>query len=100
MACHEQIKGTLMWIGISHEAALGPDGVEARHPASDQLVRIDLMAGIPYQPVVTKVECQMEGEAELDDPEIAREMSRSNAEHSNEFVTYLLGKLLQLEIGQ
>ena len=42
--------------------------------ARDQLVRIDLMAGVPDQPVVAKVERQMQGQAQLDDAQIRGEV--------------------------
>src|SRR5437588_1286342 len=55
MAGHEQIENTFLGIGITHEAATGADGVEAAKTAGHELMRIDLMAGVPNQAILREV---------------------------------------------
>ena len=54
VARHEQVVFALLRVGVAHQAALGADRVELRIAAGDQLVRIDLVARVPDQPVVRK----------------------------------------------
>ena len=54
MPRHEQIEFALCRVGVAHQATLGPDRVELRIAAGHQLVRINLMARIPNQPIVSE----------------------------------------------
>ena len=58
------------------------------------------MAGVPDEPVAAEVEGQVQGQAQLDDAEVAGEVGRADAEHAHQFVAHLLGELLQLRVGQ
>ena len=70
MAGHEQVVGRFVRVGEAHEAALGADRVEAVVAAGDELVRVDLVAGVPDEPVLGEVEGQVQGQAQLDDAEV------------------------------
>ena len=100
MAGHEQVVGAFVRIGIAHQPALGADGLELRVAARDQLVRIDLMAGVPDQAVLAEIEGQVQGQAQFDDAEVAGEMGRPNAQHAHQFVAHLLGELRQFRVAQ
>ena len=47
--------------------------------AGDELVRVDLVAGVPDEPVLAEVEGQVQGQAQLDDAEVAGEVGRADA---------------------
>ena len=51
VAGHEQVERALGRIGVTHQAPLGPDRVQAAGAAGDQLVGIDLVARVPDQAV-------------------------------------------------
>ena len=74
VARHEEVVFALLGIGVAHQAALGPHRMELRIATGEQLVRIDLVAGIPDQPVVEEIKRLMQREAELDDTQVRREM--------------------------
>ena len=77
MAGHEQVVGAFVRIGIAHQAAVGADRGKLAVAAGDQLVRIDLMAGVPDQPVAAEVERRVQGQAELDDAQVRSKMGRA-----------------------
>ena len=47
-----------------------------------------------------EVEGQVQGQAQLDDAEVAGEVGGANAEHAHQFVADFLGQLRQLGVGQ
>ena len=100
VAGHEQVEVALGRVGVAHQAAPGPDRVELGRAAGDQLVRIDLMTRVPDQAVLGKVIGQVQGQAELDDPEVAGEVSRPPADHAQELGAHLGGKLIELLVGR
>ena len=57
---HEQVERALGRVGVAHQAPLGPDRVQTRGAAGDQLVGIDLVAGVPDQAVLGEVEAQVQ----------------------------------------
>ena len=61
--------------GGLHGVAGLPDAFELAPPAGDDLVRVALMADVPYHSVVGRVEYPVDGESQLDDPEIRGEMA-------------------------
>src|SRR5947208_15788661 len=63
MAGHEQVVEALVWVGVAHQAALGANRLEAIVAARDELVRINLMPGVPDETVVCEVEGQMQSQA-------------------------------------
>ena len=81
VAGHEQVERAFGRVGVTHQAPLGPDRVQPVGAAGDQLVGIDLVARVPDQAVAGEVEGQMQGQAELDDAQVAGEVSRAAADH-------------------
>ena len=69
-------------------------------PAGDQLVGIDLVAGVPDQAVLGEVERQVQGQAELDDAEVAGEVRRAAADDADQLGAHLGGELLELGLRQ
>ena len=69
-------------------------------PAGDQLVGVDLVAGVPDQAVAREVEGQVQGQAELDDAEVAGEVRRAAADDADQLGAHLGGELLELGLGQ
>ena len=97
---HEQVERAFGRIGVAHQAPLGPDRVQLVGAAGDQLVGIDLMAGVPDQAVLGEVEGQVQGQAELDDAQVAGEVSRAAADHADQLGAHLGGELLELGFRQ
>ncbi len=83
-----------MWIGITHQSAARADGVELFVTSRDELVRINLVSGVPDEAVAAEVEGQVQGEAQLDDAEVAGEVGRPYAQDAHQFVAHLLGQFL------
>ncbi len=73
---HEQVEGAFGRVGVTHQTPFGPDRVQHGGPAGDQFVGINLMAGVPDQAVLSEVEGQVQGQAELDHAEVAGEVRR------------------------
>ena len=93
---HEQVVGALVGVWVAHQAALGPDRADAAEAAGDQLVRIDLVAGVPDQPVATEVEDLVQRQAELHDSQIGGKVGRTAGRHLAERFAHLGGELLEL----
>src|SRR2546421_403056 len=51
VAGHEQVVKAFVRIGVAHETAACADTVELREAAGDELVRINLMTGVPDETV-------------------------------------------------
>src|SRR3970040_2851508 len=60
--------------GIPRETPRVPEWLEPRRPTRDQLVNVRLMPNVPDEPVGGRVENAVQGEGELDNPEVRREM--------------------------
>ena len=103
MAGHEQVVQAFFRVGIAHRPAARADRLETRIAAGDELVRINLMPGIPDEAVLAEIERQVQGQAKFDDAEIAGKVSGPNAEDAHQFVAHLLrqvGKLLLRQLVQ
>ena len=100
VAGHEQVEGALGRVGVAHQAPLGPDRVQLVGAAGDQLVGIDLVAGVPDQAVLGEVEGQVQRQAELDDAEVAGEVGRAAADDADQLGAHLRGELLELGVRQ
>ena len=61
MSGHEQIVRTLLGVGVTHESTAFADRAKLLVAARDQFVRIDLMAGIPDQPIELEVKDAVKG---------------------------------------
>ena len=93
---HEQVVGALGRIGITHQAAFGANRAELVIAAGDQLVRIDLMPGVPDQPIVAEVEHAVQGQAQFDDAQVRGEVGRPRAQQVAQHVADFGRQLLQL----
>ena len=71
---HEQVVVALGGVGIAHQPAARADAVELGIAAGEQLVRVDLVAGVPDEAVAAEVELQMQGQGQLDHAEVAGEV--------------------------
>src|SRR5207249_2700667 len=80
MARHEKIVRAFVWVGVTHQTAPRTNGFELLIAPRDQLVRIDLMAGVPDQAITAEVESQVQSKAQLHHAQIAGEMGRPDAE--------------------
>ena len=96
VARHEQVVLALRRVGVAHEAPLGADAVELLVPAGDQLVRIDLVAGIPDEPILAEVVDEVQCQAQLDDAEVGSEVRGPDREDADELVSISCGKLGEL----
>ena len=57
------------------------------------------MAGVPDQAVAAEVEGQVQGEAQLDDAEVAGEVGRADAQDAHQLVAHFLGQLGELGVA-
>ena len=96
MPGHEQVEGAFGRVGVAHQTPFGPDRVQHGGAAGDQLVGIDLMAGVPDQAVLGEVEGQVQGQAELDHAEVAGEVGRPPAHDAYQLGSHLVGELIEL----
>ncbi len=62
----------------------------------NQLVRIDLMAGVPNQPIVLEIERLMQSQANLDDSQIRREVRTAATHEITQHLAHLGRQPLQL----
>ena len=63
MPGHEKVERAFLRIGVAHETAARADGVKTVEAARDELVGIDLMAGVPNEPIFREVESQVQSQA-------------------------------------
>ena len=77
VASHEQVVEALGRVGVTHQSVFGSHGAELGIASRDQLVRIDLVAGIPNQAVPAKVKGGMQCDAQFDHAEVRREVRRA-----------------------
>ena len=96
VARHEEVVGALVGVGKAHQSAAGADRAEPGETAGDQLVRVDLVAGVPDQPVAAEVEHPVQRQAELHHSEIGGEMGRSRGGDLAQRPAHLGGQLLEL----
>ncbi len=68
--------------------------------SGDQLVGIDLVAGVPDQAVLAEVERHVQRQAKLDDAEVAGEVGRAAADDADQLVAHLARELLEFLLGQ
>ncbi len=100
VAGHEQVIGTFMRIGIAHQSAARADGVELLVAPGDEFMRINLVSGVPDEAITAEVEGQVKGKTQLDDTEIAGEVSWPDAQDAHELVAHFLSEFVQLLIGE
>src|SRR5262249_18850301 len=68
--------------------------------AGDELVRVNLVAGVPDEAVAGEVKRQVQGQAQLDDAQVAGEVGRADAEDPDQLVPHLLGELGELVVAE
>ncbi len=100
MACHEQIVGTFVGVGVTHQPTLGTDGVELLVATGDEFVWIDLVTGIPDQAIKAEVIGKMQRQAEFDDTQVARKVSGARGQYPHQFVTDFLSQLFEFHLVQ
>src|SRR5580693_5200631 len=92
-------KGVVLALATSRkrgEAAELLDGVQARAPSGEYLVRIRLMTDIPHDAVVRRIEDIVQGDRELHGAEPRCEVFAARADIANEKLAQLLGNLHEL----
>ena len=95
----EQVINTLCRVRVAHQAPLAADRVELRIAPGHELMRVNLMARVPDQPVLREVEHLMQGDAQLDHAEVAGEVRRAVADDLAQRIADFLGQLDQLGIA-
>ena len=63
-------------------------------------MRINLVSGVPDEAVAAEVESQVQGEAQLDDAEVAGEVGGADAADAHQLVAHFLGQLRQLGVAE
>ena len=102
MTGHEQVVLALARVREAHQPALGADRVEPVVAARDELLRINLMPGVPDEPVLVlrEVERQVQRQAQFDDAEVTREVRRSCGQDANQLVADFVRQRLQLFVRE
>src|SRR5262245_31247946 len=100
MTGHEQVIFALVRVRITHESAASADRSKLLVPSGDQLVRINLVARVPDQPIATEVKNEVQCDDQFNYAEVAGEVGRPNAQHPNQLVANLLGKGLEFGPAQ
>ena len=77
MPRYEQVIIAFRRIRVAHKTTATTYAGKLIESAGDEFVRIDLVAGIPDQAVLREIECQVQRNAELNDTQVAGEMSRA-----------------------
>ncbi len=81
VARHEQVVGAFLGIGVTHQSAFLADRAEVPEATGEQLVRIDLVAGVPDQAVFGEVEDQVQGDGQLHHAQVAGKVGRPSRHH-------------------
>ena len=92
----ERIIFALGALGEAAEAAALAQGADALAPASNNLVRIGLMADVPHQFVVRRVEHIMESDGQLDHAKAGTEVAPGHRNGVNHFLAEFIRQLPQL----
>src|SRR5205807_3726402 len=78
-------------LGEARQAAALADRADAVAPPGQDLVRIGLVADVPDQPVMRRVEDVMQGDGQLDDAEPGAEMPAGDRYRVDQLGTQLIG---------
>src|SRR5689334_23234075 len=87
-------------LGEPRQPAALADRADAVAPAGKNLVRVSLMADIPDQPVMRRVENVVHRHRQLDDPEPGPEMATRDRHRVDQLGPQLVGHLAQIGFGQ
>src|SRR5262245_14377015 len=96
MRCAEGVVVALSPAREAGQPAAHAQGANAVAPASQNLVRIGLMADVPDQPIVRRGERMVERDGEFYDAETCAEMAAGDGDRVDGFGAQLGGKLFQL----
>ena len=94
-----EVEGALLRIGEAREAALLAVGVEDAGAAGEQLVRIRLVAHVPQDAVGGEIEGPVQGDAQLDGAEVARQVPAVRAHRRLDPFAHLHRELGELGRG-
>ncbi len=95
----EGVVGAFGALGEAGEAAFLAQGADAVAAAGDDLVRIALVADVPDQLVVGRVEDGVDGDGQLDDAEAGTEMAAGLGDGGDQFGAKLVGEGGELVVG-
>ena len=98
MAGHKEVEVALFRIGIPHQPAAFADRIELRKATGQQLVRIDLVPGVPDEAVFFEVEHLVQRNREFNDAQVRREVRWSGFDNGAERLADFGGELLQFLI--
>jgi len=96
-------KGVVLALGATRkggDTVLLAQGAHALATASEDFMRIRLMAHVPHQPVVRGVEHVMQRDGQLDDAQAGTEMPTGLADRVEQFQAQLIGQGFQLGFTQ
>ena len=96
----ERVVFALRPLGEPGQAAALPDRADAVAPSGQDLVRIGLVADIPDQPVMRRVEDVMQRDGQLDDAEPGAEMPAGDRNRVDQLGAQLVGDLPQVGFGK
>ena len=96
MAGAESVVFALGALGKTGDAAELAQGGHGLAPPGQNLVRIGLVADIPHQPVVRRVEHVVQGDGQLHRTQVGRQMAAGPAHAFDQEGAQLLGELGQL----
>ena len=94
----ERVVFALRPLGEPGQPAALADRADAVAPAGQDLVRIGLMADIPDQPVVRRVEDIVQRHGQLDDAEPGAEMAAGDRDRIDQLGAQLVGDLAQIRL--
>ena len=92
----ERVVFALGALGEAGQAVLGAQRADAVAPAGQDLVRIGLVADVPDQPVVRRVEDVVERDRQLDDAEPGAEMAAGLRDGVDQFGAQFARQLRQI----
>ncbi len=85
MSGAERVVNALLAIGEAGQAARRAQGADARAPAGQDLVGIDLMSDVPDQAIGRSVEDIMQGHGEFDDAKARAKMAPGDGNRPDGF---------------
>ena len=59
---------------------------------------VNLVPGVPDEPVFAEIERQVQGETKLDDAQVTGEMRRANAQDPHQLIPHFLSELVKLRL--
>ena len=100
MAGHKEVVIALLGIGVAHQSALGSDRAKTGKAAGNELMRINLVAGVPDEAVVAKVKDAVQRDAKFHHSKIRCEVRRPRSGNFAQGPAHFSSQLLQLVDGE